>query len=135
MTYWKDSLLVGVSQIDAQHRQLVKAIDDLMEACMKGAGREAVAKTLSFVAAYTKEHFADEEKLQAQYAYPDINAHKRLHAQFISNVAALESDFKQNGPNVALTGKINKTLIDWLIKHIGSEDKKVGLHIQSKGGK
>lgn len=135
MTYWKDSLLVGVPLIDEQHRKLVNAIDELMDACMKGEGRDAIGKTLNFVADYTKEHFSDEEKLQAQYAYPGMAAHKQIHTQFISNVSALVNDFNQNGPNVALTGKINKTLIDWLIRHIGTEDKKIGLHIQSKSGK
>lgn len=132
MTYWKDSLMVGVAEIDTQHKKLVQAIDALMDACAKGQGRAEIEKTLRFVSDYTKEHFADEEKLQAKYAYPDMVNHKRMHAQFIANVASLIDDFNQNGPGVSLTGKLNKTLIDWLIRHIGTEDKKLGAHIQSK---
>lgn len=129
MTYWKDSLLVGVTLIDNEHRKLVKAIDQLMEACMQGKGRSAIEETLSFTVSYTKEHFSDEEKLQAQYAYPGMAAHKLLHSQFVRDINALYNDFEQSGPNVALTGKLNKTLVDWLINHISTEDKKLGEHI------
>lgn len=135
MTYWKDSLLVGVTEIDGQHKKLVQAIDELMDACTRGQGRAAIEKTLNFVAAYTKEHFSSEEKLQAQYAYPGMADHKRMHTQFISNVSALIDDFNQNGPGVALTGKLNKTLVEWLVRHISVEDKKLGEYIQSKGAK
>ena len=133
MTYWKDSLLVGVPQIDDQHRELVGAIDRLMEACNQGKGRAAIEETLVFTVSYTKKHFSDEEKLQAQHAYPGMSAHKILHAQFISNINALFQEFTETGPNIALTGKLNKTLVDWLIKHISTEDKKLGEHI--KGGR
>ena len=134
MTYWKDTLLIGVPEIDDQHKKLVGAIDALMEACAKGQGRVVIGNTLKFVLNYTKEHFAAEEKLQAQYSYPDINAHKRQHTQFIASASALMDDFEENGPNIALVGKINKTLIDWLVNHITAEDKKIGDFIKSKGG-
>jgi hemerythrin len=135
MTLWKDSLLVGVAQIDSEHRKLVGAIDQLMDACMQGKGRDAVDKTLKFVVSYTKEHFRDEEVLQVKYAYPGVNAHKRLHAQFVTTVGNLLTEFEQTGPTIALPGKLNKTLVDWLVQHIGTEDKKVGEHILKAGGK
>ena len=129
MTYWKDSLLVGVPLIDNEHRKLVKAIDQLMDACMQGKGRAAIEETLSFTLSYTKEHFSDEEKLQAQYAYPGMAAHKLLHSRFIMDINAIYRDFEQTGPNVALTGKLSRTLVDWLINHISTEDKKLAAHI------
>lgn len=135
MTYWKDSLLVGVPQIDNQHRKLVSAIDRLMEACTQGKGRSIIEETLFFVVSYTKDHFRDEEKLQAQYEYPYMPAHKLLHAGFIRDINTIVREFGRTGPNVALTGKVNKTLADWLINHINIEDKKLGEYINnSKAG-
>ncbi|MCL1808695.1 MAG: bacteriohemerythrin [Clostridiales bacterium] len=134
MTYWKDSLLVGVPAIDAEHRKLVKAIEELMEACTKGQGRATIEKTLNFVISYTKQHFGAEERIQAQYAYPGMAAHKQIHANFTATVEGLKKEFDQNGPSVALTASLNKNLVDWLIKHISVEDKKIGDHIRSKSG-
>ncbi|MCL2002416.1 MAG: hemerythrin family protein [Oscillospiraceae bacterium] len=132
MTYWKDSLLVGVPKIDGQHKKLVGAIDELMAACKKGQGREKIDPTLAFVISYTKEHFTEEERLQAEYAYPGMIAHKRLHAQFLASVSALVKEYEQTGPSIALVGKLNKSLVDWVINHITVEDKKVGEYIQSR---
>ncbi len=132
MTYWRDSLLVGNDKIDTQHKKLVLAIDDLMEACTKGQGRARVGETLHFVVEYTKEHFRDEEQLQAKHGYPTAAAHKQLHTLFINNITKLEAEYKATGPSIALTAQINKVLIDWLIKHITIEDKKVGEFLKGK---
>ena len=134
MTYWKDSLLVGVYQIDSQHRKLVAAIDRLMDACMQGQGRDTIGQTLNYTLSYTKEHFRDEELLQAKYAYPGLSAHRQLHASFVANITALVQEFEQTGPNISLAAKLNKTLIDWLIRHISTEDKKLGEHIRKAEG-
>ncbi|MCL1810358.1 MAG: bacteriohemerythrin [Clostridiales bacterium] len=129
MGIWKESLLVGVPTIDAQHRKLADAIDELMDACAKGQGRATIEKTLNFVINYTKQHFADEERIQTQSAYPGLAAHKKIHADFASSVMALKNDFDQNGPSLGLTAKLNTDLVAWLIQHISKEDKKVGEHI------
>ena len=129
MTYWKDSMLIGVEKIDAQHRKLVSAIDELMEACTKGQGRDRIEGTLAFAVDYAKEHFAYEEKLQAEKGFPGMAAHKRLHADFLKTVSKLVSEYKQTGPTVTLVGKLNKSLVEWVINHISTEDKKLGQHI------
>jgi len=134
MTYWRDSLIVGVSKIDEQHRKLVGAIDQLMEACMQGKGRAVIDETLTFTVSYTTVHFRDEEELQAKYAYPGMVAHKMLHAKFIKDISELLRELERDGPSVALTSKISKALVDWLIKHISTEDKKLGEHISKHGG-
>jgi len=134
MTYWNDNLLIGVAQIDNQHRKLVEAIDRLMDACASGKGSTEIGQILNFAADYAKEHFRDEENLQERYAYPGINAHKRLHTQFVMNINALIQDFGRTGPNIALTGKLTKTLVDWLVHHISIEDQKLGEHIKKAGG-
>ena len=131
MTLWKDSLLIGVEDIDRQHKKLVEAIDDLSDACSKGQGRAIIEKTLMFVVNYTKQHFTDEEKIAAAYNYPLLSNHKRLHVEFVTTVLGLVVDFNKNGPNIALMSRINKTLVDWLINHITVEDKKIGDFINS----
>ena len=132
MTYWKDTMLIGVPAIDTQHRKLISAIDELMAACKKGEGRSAIDKTLAFTVAYTKEHFAAEEKLQAEHSYPGMIAHKRLHTQFLSSMTDLVSEYERTGPSVALVGKLNKSLVDWVVQHIATEDKKLGEYIRSR---
>ena len=130
MTSWNDSLLVGVSLIDTQHRELIGKMDYLRDACLQGKGHDEVDATLKFVVSYVQEHFKDEEEMQAKYAYPEIVEHKKLHAGFVERIIELLQEDKRTGPTTELTGKVNSTLIGWFIKHIRTEDKKLGLYIR-----
>ena len=130
MTYWKDSLLIGVPQIDIQHRKLVAMMDILMKASMQGKGRTEIEGTLNFALKYTLEHFRDEESFQVEYSYPGYKEHKKIHDDFTKDIIALADEYKKLGPSIALTGKLNHSLVDWVINHISTEDKKLGEHIQ-----
>ena len=57
---WSDDLLTGNTQIDTEHKELIKAINDLLEACSKGKGRAEIEKTVKFLSSYTKTHFTNE---------------------------------------------------------------------------
>lgn len=126
--------MIGVPQIDNQHRKLIEAIDKLMEACKQGKGRVEIEKTLVFTLQYTIKHFNDEEKLQEKHKYPGLSEHKQIHKRFTEDIAALAQEFNKLGPSIALTVKLNQSLVDWVINHISTEDKKVGEHIRKVAG-
>jgi len=129
MVSWTDSLLIGIPQLDDEHRKLLSSADRLLDACRQGKSKEDIAHILYFTVSYAKEHFRDEENLQERYSYPGINAHKRNHAQFNMQTTALVKEYEITGPNVALTEKLHKALVDWLINHISTEDKKLGEYL------
>jgi len=135
MIIWNNSMLIGVPQIDSQHKALVEAINRLMDACNQGKGRAEIEQTLNFVVSYTLNHFRDEEGIQQKHGFPEAVSHKRIHTQFTTDVGALVQEFNQVGPSVSLVGKLNKSLGDWVVKHIKTEDKKIGEHINKASGK
>ena len=132
MSSWNDSLLIGVVLIDDQHRELVKHLDELLEACHSGKGSSEVGHTLKFVVAYIHDHLKDEEELQALYAYPDMDAHKKLHAKFVQNTIDLMQELKSSKPCGDFTDKVRKMLLGWFLTHIKTEDKKLGAYIQER---
>ena len=132
---WQDQYATGNKQIDEQHKQLFKAVNDLISACSSGQGRDKLDPTIKFLVDYTTKHFADEEKLQQQYQYPDYNNHKKLHENFKKTALELTKQLKEEGASTVLVGKVNSTIGNWLINHIQREDKKVADHILSKGVK
>lgn len=127
---WSNDLTTGNAAIDAQHKQLIKAINDLVEACSSGKGRATVSSTLDFLIDYTAKHFHDEEKLQQQYRYPDFTNHRKLHEAFKVSVRELAKQLKTEGPTVILVGKVNSSIGGWFVNHIQREDKKVAGHIR-----
>lgn len=50
-------LMTGNSLIDAEHKQLFDAINDLMDACAQGVGREKIMSTTQFLNSYVNKHF------------------------------------------------------------------------------
>ena len=129
---WSDDLLTGNVQIDTEHKELIGAINDLLDACSKGKGRAELEKTVEFLSSYTKTHFAREEVLQRKYGYPDYKNHKEYHKYFIEQVENIHKKLLSSGANVALVGEINSKVGNWIIKHIKTEDVKVAKHIKSK---
>ncbi len=132
MAYTFDkSLETGNIAIDNQHRELIDAINNLLNACSQGKGRDEIKNTINFLTDYTVKHFIDEEKLQKQYNYPDYPAHKKLHDDFKEEVSKIVNEYEENGTSVVLTFKVNNIIASWLIKHIKGEDKKVAAYIKN----
>ncbi|MDR0917663.1 MAG: bacteriohemerythrin [Oscillospiraceae bacterium] len=127
-------LLTGNTLIDEEHKQLFKAINDLLEACASGKGRAHLGETLKFLGEYTAKHFGDEEKLQLDSGYPGYSNHKNLHDGFKRVVAELSAKLQQDGATVALVAQVNSNIGDWLVRHIKREDVKVAQHIKSARG-
>lgn len=124
-------LETGNPAIDSQHKQLIQAINDLLTACSAGQGRAELAKTTSFLYDYTSKHFADEERLQSQYGYPEFSIHRKYHEEFKKTVKGIMDKLQAEGPSVALVGQVNTAVAGWLINHIKREDVKVAAHIKA----
>lgn len=128
-------LETGNPTIDGQHKELIEAINSLLEACSTGKGRDKLSETSNFLLSYTKRHFGDEERLQQQYGYPDAVNHKKYHEGFVKVVNDIVTELNSTGPTIVLVGKINNSIASWLLNHITREDVKVAKHIKEKQGK
>ncbi|MDR1961704.1 MAG: bacteriohemerythrin [Gracilibacteraceae bacterium] len=127
---WSDDLATGHDLIDSQHKHLIQAIANLMDACSSGQGRAVISETIDFLEDYTAMHFSEEEALQKRHKYPDYPNHKKLHEGFKTVVANLGQEIKREGPTVALVGKVNAQIGGWLVNHIKREDTKVAAHLR-----
>jgi hemerythrin-like metal-binding protein len=110
--------------MDEQHKKLIAMINDLNVAVSQGKGRDAVRQTLNRLVSYAAEHFADEERLMTNAAYPGFAAHKPVHEAFAAKAIALSKDFEAGRAMVGADVMI--FLKDWLVTHIMGTDKKYG---------
>lgn len=127
---WDPSWETGNQLIDTQHKEFIRRINNLLEACSQGKGRDELFSAAQFLSEYTEKHFGDEEKLQQQYAYPDRVNHKKMHEGFKKTVREINERLEREGTSVALVGKINSDVAGWLINHIKKQDVKVAKHIE-----
>ncbi|MBC3898851.1 bacteriohemerythrin [Acetobacterium malicum] len=128
---WTPALSVGVENIDSQHKIWFEKADQLFEAGKTGKSKEVIAQMFDFLDDYTKQHFRDEEAYMTKINYPDIEEQKKLHKNFIAELAKLKNDFQESGGNITLIINANQMIVDWLTKHISTMDKKIGTYAKT----
>lgn len=127
---WDRRLEVGLPKIDEQHRSLVDAFNALHQAMKQGRGKEEVGKTLAFLANYTVDHFAMEEGLMRQHAYPGMAKHQALHQDLVAKVGDLVK--KVQAGQAMVTLQVMDFLEGWLVEHIQGEDCQLAAHLRGK---
>lgn len=125
---WNDSLMVGNSFIDNDHKKLVGLVNDLHEAMAQGKGKDIVGKTLNNLIKYTAEHFKREEDEMKRINYPGALAHKQEHEKLVREVLDLQKKFNEG--NALLTVKVSKFLKDWLLDHIMKTDMSLSVALK-----
>jgi hemerythrin len=117
---------VGVKKIDDQHRELVDRINAVSSMGFHAASKEETQKTIDLLGAYIVKHFADEENLQIQCNYPKHEWHKEQHNYLKNEYQRIKNEFVKLGPSPKFTLDLNKSIINWVVKHIKSADVEFG---------
>lgn len=128
---WRDSLTIGVAEIDAQHKQLLSHFDQLLKACETGKGVEELKKLLGFLDGYVIKHFNEEESLQRLRNYPGYEAHKKEHAAFIARLKVLKQEINTEGVALHHVIETNHLLLKWLLHHISTVDVQLGTFLKT----
>lgn len=115
--------LVGIDQVDAEHRQLFAIIQRVEDAL--GCEGDLV-QVLAFAAVqelldYTRSHFASEERLMRDAGYPRLEEHLHLHTNLLQTVDAMALKIELGDPGACLD--LSRFLFTWLIDHILLEDR------------
>lgn len=128
---WSDEFSVGVDDIDEQHMELVALLNQLDGAIRDRQGSSAVRRTLDELVAYTQTHFAVEERLMRESAYPDYEEHRLYHEALIDQVRGLQH--KLDTGEATITFELLHFLKVWLMRHICETDKRFGAYYADKG--
>jgi hemerythrin-like metal-binding protein len=129
---WSDDFLVGVAEIDEQHRRLFDMIGRFYEALSaKAPARQALGELLRGLAEYTQYHFSTEERLMARFEFPRAQAHHEQHDDFVRRVTDMADRFSQG--HLLLSLEATAFLRDWLTSHILGNDKQLGRYLTSRG--
>ncbi len=128
---WRDSLSIGVEEIDNQHKQLLAHFDKLLKACESGKGLEELKSLLGFLDGYVIKHFKDEESIQRLRNYPDYAAHKKEHESFVARLDLLKQEISNEGIALHHLMETNNMLLKWLLHHISTVDVQLGKFLKT----
>ncbi len=137
---WDDSISLNISEIDNQHKQLVKILNELFDAMKDARGFEVLDDILKRLIDYTEYHFSTEERYFDQFRYIESETHKEEHRLLIKQVnefkkAFDEGQMKRDGSQSVLTVDLWNFLKKWLIDHIQISDQKFAPLFKEKGVK
>ena len=128
-----ESLYTGNELIDGEHKELISRVNKLVESCEQGTEKMTAIKTLDFLMDYTEYHFTDEEKLQKEVGYDQLDAHHAKHEEFKKSVGELREMLEEEeGPSEAFVTVVNKNITDLLVNHIQKWDKAVADYIKAQ---
>jgi hemerythrin-like metal-binding protein len=129
---WDQSLSVGVTEIDEQHKRMVYRLNELSVAIDRGEDSSVLFEVMNFLIDYTEHHFATEEKYMLENNYPDCNSHKLKHDEFKISLKGLAQNLLDNGASPELADQVNVFLVNWLIDHIQGVDQELGSYLSEK---
>ena len=124
-------LETGNAAIDSEHRELLNAVNRLLDACAQGKGRTALEPTLKFLLDYVNKHFAHEEQLQTRSKYPGYTEHKAFHEGYKKKLSEIAAAIPAAGPGIGDVAALNKH-VGVLVTHIKTDDRKLGAFLKNE---
>lgn len=112
---WQDNYSVGVASLDAQHKIIIKLINQLDDAENENGYLAPILNRLEW---YVQNHFRFEEALMRNAGFEDFDDHVKEHRDFEdwlkTNVGAVRAGIEIRD----LSMSINEYLKTWLTRHI-----------------
>lgn len=123
---WDDSLSTGVPMIDAHHKELIVAVNDLGQAIEHNQGASTIKKLFVFLKFYAEWHFEHEEACAARHKCAIADVNQKAHATFIATFGNLHDRYKASDASEVVALEIYQQLADWLVSHILKIDTNIG---------
>lgn len=128
---WNDSYLLGITEIDLQHKKLLSLADDMYEIVNgdEDSLKVNLSKVLKSLTDYTVYHFSNEEEFMKKYGYPSADMHKSMHDNFIAEVTKQIKSL--NTATKTEAERLYKFLASWVLNHIAKSDKVWAEYVKS----
>src|SRR5512146_651504 len=124
-------LSVGHPQIDAQHHAMLHLVAEVHRA----VGAEDVGAARNALVALWNEtvaHFATEDVLMEEYAYPERNPHRTAHHLFLEDLKELLRVLDQDGLTEEVATWALHRVPEWISFHVETNDAPLARYIARK---
>jgi len=125
---FNDSNLVGVAEIDNQHRHLVRLVNEINHFISAQASHLQIEAQIDGLLKYTVQHFQTEHHLMLAHNYPNTQEHDLEHGKLTSELRQLIRKMDGEGDLLIL-----QKIKDLLITHIKKSDKALGQFLNQEG--
>ena len=125
----RHNLITGNREMDEEHALQLRLLRELLQSLDSDDGRAAL-ELFERLDQFTSAHFLAEELLMRLHAYPDFEAHRAEHGEFIEELTTLRARLPGGGTS-ALRGDTD-AFARRLLAHIATMDSALGVFQRSK---
>ena len=128
MYYFTEDCLTGMSQIDDEHRELFRILNQLHELLANEFVSDKYDQTrelLDRLKDYAGNHFAHEEAYMESIGHPELELQRRQHNAFTAKISEMDIILPGNDQQAFLDDLL-QYLVTWLYRHIISSDMMIG---------
>ena len=128
---WDNSLNTGIQWIDKQHIQLLRNIENMLNALANKESNNQLDKLIYFLTEYVKTHFRAEQKEMLKLGYSKYNTHLMQHREFDKKLKEKIDMYTKLGASHELALEIEKDVWGWYKGHICKSDKDFASFLKS----
>jgi hemerythrin-like metal-binding protein len=130
---WSDDLSMSNPEIDAEHQHFIKLANELNDEIMSQhrGDKAAVEHIMCLLLEDAIAHFAHEEQILAEKAYPATQEHILIHSELINKFKQASKEI-QNTRIRAAWIKTGLDIKDLMVNHLLVEDTKYIKHLQTE---
>jgi hemerythrin len=121
-------IMLDVSEIDRQHKDLIDHFNRLHQAVANHAPRKEVYQLIDEIISHTRLHFAAEERVMIEAGYPLLEAHQAKHRELIQDTLRLKDKLNKVGDEM-FTDWLNHWPFSRVLAHIQHADHQLEDHI------
>lgn len=129
---WSGEYSVDIDELDAHHHRLFDILNELFDLMSEGANDQKIIRVLEELLDYTHYHFDEEEKIMEKMGYPDLEAHRLYHQQFIEKMKEFYAS-AQSGMAIFVATKVANAGLEWLKSHILTVDHQYADYMKQQG--
>jgi hemerythrin len=117
---WKEEYATGIDDVDDEHKDLIDVINRLHELLLADDARLTVPAFFARLIDGVSAHFALEERIMGESAYPDREAHRADHERLLDEMRDLVQAFA-NAEEVDSVD-LAMRLEPWFCQHFATHD-------------
>jgi hemerythrin len=128
---WSKKYSVGVKAMDDQHVKLIKRLNELHAAMLKGQGQSVAGPLLSRMTDESREHFVAEERLMESTKYPGLAEHRAEHQGLAAKLEEFISHYELG--DQTMYPPLLRFMGNWLHDHMLTVDQQYTQWMNERG--
>ena len=133
MLEWNDEYLIGVEDLDNDHRLIIKFANEAFQALVSEKDRKTFREKVILFENEMVLHLAREEEFMKSTNFFDLENHLLLHKEMKEKLHSIVKNEgrRSNDNKINVLSDIIDFVRYYIVDHLSSEDKKIGLFLNS----